>query len=188
MSRKVILCYILKRGGAVKTGTFKLDKTQTGDRGSQERLEHLIKIINGAARQALATFGPKMVKPHLDHRSWQEPRRLSCDYSAAKRMKAGAQRKVGGWTTKLKGKESRSYREESKGILMVNHTHKCRSHLTRIMTVKNSCVTTKRDGKSDKKEGKHQRSNSSKHQKERNSPNPRENEETEAQQEQRGEQ
>ena len=46
----------------------------------------------------------------------------------------------------------------------------------------NSCVTTKRDCKTDKKEGKHQKRNSSQHQKERNSPNSSENEEIEAQQ------
>ena len=45
---------------------------------------------------------------------------------------------------------------------------------------------TKRDGKTDKKEGKHQQRNSSLHQKERNSPNSSENEEIEARQEQRG--
>ena len=47
-------------------------------------------------------------------------------------------------------------------------------------------VTTKCNGKTDRKEGKHQRRNSSQHQKERNSPNSSENEEIEAQQEQRG--
>ena len=49
-----------------------------------------------------------------------------------------------------------------------------------------SCVTTKRDGKTDKKEGKHQKRHSSQNQKERNSPNSSENEEIEAQQELRG--
>ena len=50
----------------------------------------------------------------------------------------------------------------------------------------NSCVTTKRDGKAAKKEGKHQKRNSSQHHKERNNPNSSENEEIEAQQEPRG--
>ena len=47
----------------------------------------------------------------------------------------------------------------------------------------NSCVTTKRDGKTDKKEGKHQKRNYSQHQKERNSPNSSENEEIDAKRE-----
>ena len=46
-----------------------------------------------------------------------------------------------------------------------------------------SCVTTKRDGQTDKKEGKHQKRNSSQHQKERHSPSSSENEAIEAQQE-----
>ena len=49
-----------------------------------------------------------------------------------------------------------------------------------------SRVATKRDGRTGKKEGKHQKRNSSQHQKERYSPNLSENEKTEAQQEQRG--
>ena len=49
-----------------------------------------------------------------------------------------------------------------------------------------SCVTTKREGKTNKNEGKHQKCNSSQQQKERNSPTFSENEEIEAQQEQRG--
>ena len=49
-----------------------------------------------------------------------------------------------------------------------------------------SCITTNRDGKTDQKEGKHQKRNSSQHQMERNSPNSSENEEIEAQQELRG--
>ena len=44
----------------------------------------------------------------------------------------------------------------------------------------NSCVATKRDGETDKKESIHQKRNSSQHEKEHNSPNPGENEETEA--------
>ena len=144
---RTTLCGVLQRSGkkgerlderlektrkwdSVKSGTFRLYQKQTRGKGNQERLQHLFKHRIGTARQVLEPFGPKMVKPHPDHHSWQEPSRLSCDYSAEKKKKAGAQRKVGGWTTKLKGVESRSYREESKGILMVNHTHKCRSFLT----------------------------------------------------------
>ena len=63
------------------------------------------------------------------------------------------------------------------------HNH---SDYSQIGGNRHSCVTTKRDGKTDKKEGKHQKRNSSQHQKERNSPNSSENEDIEAQQEQRG--